>query len=132
MLGFALVSLAQMVAALFTLPPDKMHLSSHLHLIAGLFVGGSIAVGLATGFGLLALRPTPFESFSVADDLANPNAAHDQLSRQILIISKDAIPGNDAEFAKKARYSERTAYLVGIAIFCDAGVAALIFWPPLT
>ena len=28
-LGFALVSLAQMVAALFTLPPDKTHLSSH-------------------------------------------------------------------------------------------------------
>src|ERR1039458_1482447 len=107
-LGFALVSLAQMVAALFTLPPDKMHLSSHPHLLAMLFMGGSVAVGLATVFGLLALRPIPFESFSVADDLANPNAEHDQLSRQILAILKDAIPGNDAEFAKKVRHSERT------------------------
>jgi hypothetical protein len=130
-LGFALVSLAQMVAALFTLPPDKIHLSSYPRFLALLFMGGSVAVALATVFGLLALRPTPFESFSVADDLANPNAAHDQLSLEILTILKDAIPCNDAEFAKKARHSERTVYLVGIAVFCYAGVAALIFWPLL-
>jgi hypothetical protein len=130
-LGFALVSLAQIVAALFTLPPDKMHVSSHPHILAVLFIGGSVAVALATVCGLLALRPTPFESFSVADDLAKPNAVHDQLSSEILAILRDAIPGNDARFAKKARHSERTVYFVGIAVFCYTGVAALIFWPLL-
>ena len=54
-----------------------------------------------------------------------------KLSREILTILKDAIPGNDVEFAKKVRYSERTVYLVGIAVFCFAGVAALIFFPLL-
>ncbi len=130
-LGFALVSLAQMVAALFALPPDKMHLSSHPRLLALLFVGGSVAVSLATVFGLLTLRPTNFESFSVADDLANPNVARDQQSRDILTILQAAIPANDAVFARKAGYSERTVYLVGIAVFCYAGVAALILWPLL-
>jgi len=128
-LGFALVTLAQMVAALFTLPPERMHLGSHPYFLALLFIAGSVAVALATVSGLLALRPVPFESFSVADDLANPDAAHNQLSREILAILKDAIPKNDAAFAKKARHSERTVYLVGTAVFCFAGVAALIFWP---
>jgi hypothetical protein len=130
-LGFAIVSLAQMVAALFTLPPDKMHVSAHPHLLALLFMGGSVSVSLATVFGLLALRPTGFDSFSVADDLASPNISHDQLSQEILTILKDAIPSNDAEFAKKARYSNRTVYLVGFAVFCYAGVAGLILWPLL-
>lgn len=128
-LGFALVSLAQMVAALLTLPADKMHVGSHPHFRALLFIGGSTAVSLATVFGLLALRPSTFESFSVVDDLAKPNIAHDQLSREILTILKEAIPENDAEFARKARHSECTVYLVGIAVFCFAGVAALILWP---
>jgi hypothetical protein len=131
-LGFAIVSLAQMVAALFALPPDKIQLSPHPHLFALLFIGGSVSVSLATVFGLLALRPTVFDSFSVADDLASPNISHDQLSQEILTILKDAIPANDAAFARKARYSDRTVYLVGIAVFCYAGVAALILWPLLT
>jgi len=130
-LGFAIVSLAQMVAALFALPPDKMHLSPHPHFLALLFMGGSVSVSLATVFGLLALRPTAFDSFSVADDLANPNVSHDQLSKEILAILKDAIPANDAEFARKARHSDSAVYLVGIAVFCYAGVAALILWPLL-
>lgn len=130
-LGFAIVSLAQMVAALFALPPDKMHLSPHPHCLALLFMGGSVSVCLATVFGLLALRPAAFDSFSVADDLANPNISHDQLSRQILTILKDAIPANDAEFTRKARHSNRAVYLLGIAVFCYAGVAALILCPLL-
>ncbi len=130
-LGFAIVSLAQMVAALFALPPDKMHLSPHPHFLAFLFMGGSTSVSLATVFGLLALRPTAFSSFSVADDLAKPHVSHDQLSKEILTILTDAIPANDAEFAKKVRHSDCAVYLVGIAVFCYAGVAALILWPLL-
>jgi hypothetical protein len=130
-LGFAIVSLAQMVAALFALPPDKMHLSPQPYSLALLFMGGSVSVSLATVFGLLALRPTAFNSFSVAADLANPNVSHDQLSREILTILKDAIPANDAEYAKKASHSDRAVYLVGLAVFCYAGVAALILWPLL-
>jgi hypothetical protein len=130
-LGFAIVSLAQMVAAIFALPPDKMHISPHPHFLALLFIGGSVSVSLATVFGLLALRPIGFDSFSVADDLASSTVSHGQLSQEILTILKDAIPANDAEFAKKARHSNRAVYLVGIAVFCYAGVATLILWPLL-
>jgi len=130
-LGFALISLAQTVSALFTMPIEKIHLTAHPHILALLFLMGVAAVLIVTIFGLLSLRPTRFNSFSVADDLAKPSSPPNQMSLEILDILKDAIPENDKSFSKKAKLSEYTVIFVAIAVICYAGVASLIFVPIL-
>ncbi len=127
-LGFALVSLAQLSNILLRLP-TKIHLEGvPLWAIQMIFLVTIAAVLSAAVCGLLALLPRQFWSVSVADDLRVPAKETFLLYTDVFGLLREVLADNDRIYSGKCKLTTATVLSVGAAILGFAVLGAMAFF----
>jgi predicted PurR-regulated permease PerM len=132
LVGFALISVAQIVTALFSATTQHSLSSvSHPHVVLVVVVVGLGSVLVAVFAGLFGMFPRTFEEYSIADQLDDYARPIPQVYEQFLKDMKAAIDRNDNVTKEKARLAEIAfrGVVVGLSAYVIAAI--LVFLPLL-
>jgi hypothetical protein len=135
LLGFALVAVVQVLAALFQLwtSNPKPHLGvpgfGHPHLFALFFALGVLAIALAAGCGLATLLPKTFEYGPGLDDFLKSTFDLHDMQSKALDIYVGAIRDNQKSNDKKVRLSSWGASLLFAALLFLMVSIGILYWP---
>lgn len=128
-LGFALLSAAQVAGALLRAPTSILQAHPLLITIAfGSAVASTIA---ALIFGLMAIGPRIFWSVTVAEDIAKPENDPNEVADSILGVLREVVHDNDAIHERKKRWAKLTVWSVGITIIALLAMVLIVFFPYL-
>ncbi len=136
LLGFALVAVVQVLAALFQLwtsspnPHTGVPSFAHPHLFAFFFGLGVLAIAVSAGCGLASLLPKTFDYGPSLDDLSESATfdLHDMQSKA-LDIYVQAIRENRKSNRKKALLASWGAGLLFVALLFLVVSIGILYWP---
>ncbi len=136
LLGFALVAVVQVLAALFQLwtsnpnPHTGVPGFAHPHLFAFFFGLGVLAIAISAGCGLASLLPKTFEYGPSLDDFSKDTvfALHDMQSKA-LDAYVSAIRENQKSNDKKVLLARWGANLLFVALLSLVISISILYWP---
>lgn len=131
-LGFALISIGQVVSILFRLSSEDAVIStSHPTVVRSLLFAGLFLVVLGTFAALLELLPRTFYEFSVLEEIENVDKNPNELRVSLLKGLDEDIKKNDKAIAYKSTLSKITILSISLAFACYLIVGTLLLSPLL-
>jgi len=128
-LGFVIVSVAELLGFLFLASSEKVKLpSAHLCLFATFFFVGLGALVAASLVGLVELAPMGFK-YGASSELLAPKADRPIEEVQMLCIDslRSSAANNRQIVSRKATLTKATVLLVAVALLCYAVAVGVLF-----
>lgn len=128
MMGFALLFVAQILAALFRMSQESIAIFTHFPIRTSvLFLAGMTSLVAGVAFSCWSLLPKNFESFTVFPEFKFLHCSPDQMRQRMLDGLDSAIKTNADVFEQKSRRFEIAVCFISVGIFCFVLLTVVMF-----